>query len=212
MQDHRKSNVGKLIRAMRHQLALTQEGLAHSAALSKSTVEAVERGTGHPRASTVRAIVSALRADPNIFSASFRGETVLALPTRAPRTVGDLIPVFEAAQQGDALSPQITEPALEAVANDACLFFQQMTKIYAETPVEDQTTYLGDLLDLLTTLRKAGWAARIGCYSRSLAETKTKKTLETVGVLRLLPIRHEGPVIFITSPPVADVADAERVT
>ena len=52
--------LGKAIRQLRERRGLTQEGLAHEAGLTTSTMSIIERGLSNPTWGTVKSIAAAL--------------------------------------------------------------------------------------------------------------------------------------------------------
>ena len=55
------SAIGPKIRELREAASLTQEGLAHEAGISTSTLSRIERGNYQPRMDTLRKLAQALK-------------------------------------------------------------------------------------------------------------------------------------------------------
>lgn len=191
------------MRTVRRHLGLSQEAVAASAALSKRTIESVERGQGSPRPNTLNALAATLGADHTVIQAGTTTRHVLAVPAIAPISPGDFLDVLDGVEHADSLAPPIDDISTAALARDTARLFQQLADTYPDVSPSDRLIYLRDLCDQVLQLRARGWIARCGSYQRD--------DLGNVAVFRLHPAYAQGAMLFLTVPENAVITDAQIV-
>jgi len=81
--------LGERIRERREHLGLSQEDVAHLAAMHVSNFGKIERGLANPSLHTMLRIASVLEVDPGVLIAGLSGEMVTSRPHKL--TAGELI-------------------------------------------------------------------------------------------------------------------------
>lgn len=194
---------GAILRAIRRHLGLSQEAAAANAALSKRTIESVERGQGNPRPNTLSTLAATFGADHMVLEAGTTARPVLAVPAIAPISAGDFLGLLDGVDHADSLAPHIDNINTAAMARDAVRLFQQLADTYQDVSPSDRLVYLHDLCDLVAQLRARGWIARCGSYRDD--------ALGNVVVFRLHPTHAHGATLFVTGSWDATVSGAQIV-